>query len=1391
MDIRREKLKRLGRCFVCLGPRHIARNCRAYDIECAQCGKRHYKTICNQQSTQTREVTIKPEVDTAQAQCSVSPGDCNDRAVLLQTATVWVDTTRQSQITRCLLDGGSQRSFIREDISKALNLPVVGTEIIKLHVFGSENAKRMTVKKVKASLRNLKTNVSVKVELLETPSVCSSNIKMANEEIRHTLEAKGFQVADHPVRGMEQEGLGILIGGDYYWNIVSGNTERLDNGLVAVESKFGWLIQGTVSIPVMNVTTETVDVNALHICVGEEQVLTEQLRSFWETESLGITDIKQNPETDALWKFEQSVKYLQGRYEVSLPWREENINLATNYCTARNRLNGLVKRFHNNNELYEQYDYVIQEYISEGIIEYVTNVETENPVYYLPHHPIIKESRSTTKLRIVFDASSHERESRSLNECLLTGPNLNPDLLSILIKFRQHRVAMMADITKAFLQIGLNERDRDVLRFLWFKERPTPYEEIKVVIMRMTRVPFGASASPFLLAATIRHHLKKYEERYPEEVKVLDECLYVDDFITGADDVENALKLSQRAKEMMSSASMKLCKWNTNSSELQNEWKQRNKDEILEIKGLNPLKVLGLTWNRVTDEFMFETNELIDFLQNKRDTKREVLQAAARIFDPIGFLSPFTIRVKCLFQEMWERGISWDEDLPSDLAQTWHQWCSEVPYLKRINISRRYDNDVEMKCNETSVNTTVEREIHVFTDASEKAYCAVAYLRCVKKNGECKTSLIASKTKVAPLKKMTLPRLELMGALIGARLGKFISNNLNVSENEMYFWTDSMITFHWIRSSSKQWKPFVENRVIEIQNLTLPENWKHCSGKENPADRGTRVMSAQALQKETFWWHGPEWLKDGLQTHDIESQTMKETDVMEYVVQKTMIDPDCKVAPLFDLNKYSGLNRVLRITSWIQRFVHNARTQEKRYGPLCTDEIQQAEQYWIKRTQSDSFSKEMDSLLKNDDVNRNSKIISLKPFLDECGILRVGGRLQETNWSFTQKHPYILPCNDVFSELLIRNAHEEVMHSGLQATLNQLREVYWILKSRQMTKSCVKRCLICKRARVKAGQQVCAPLPKERINEAQAFEITGVDFAGPIYVKPENKKAYIALFTCAVTRAVHLELVSDLTTDAFLLAFKRFIARRGICSVIYSDNAKTFKKAEKDLKSLWTLMNGKEIQELFANKRIRWKYIVERAAWWGGMWERLVRSVKTCLRKVLGRSYLNFEELQTLICEVEAVINSRPLSYLHTDSSEPSPLTPAHFLTGQRMTTLPSYPLHDSSLVKATAIHLNKRLQYRQLLTTQFWNRWKREYLMELRSAHHVSNTFKPSTFKIGDVVLIHDHKQLKHMWKMGRIEETFMGRDGEIRSCAVRLPSGSVYRRPVQLLYPLEVDKH
>ncbi|KAJ8346528.1 hypothetical protein SKAU_G00279290 [Synaphobranchus kaupii] len=295
------------------------------------------------------------------------------------------------------------------------------------------------------------------------------------------------------------------------------------------------------------------------------------------------------------------------------------------------------------------------------------------------------------------------------------------------------------------------------------------------------------------------------------------------------------------------------------------------------------------------------------------------------------------------------------------------------------------------------------------------------------------------------------------------------------------------------------------------------------------------------------------------------------------------------------------------------------------------------------------------------------------------------------------------------------------MHSGVRDTLVQVRERYWILRARQLVKSVVARCTVCKRFKARAGRQITAPLPRDRITESPPFEVTGVDFAGPLYVKADGsvRKSYIALFTCAVTRAVHLELVSDQSTETFLLALKRFISRRGLCKVIYSDNARTFKRADQDLKELWKAIKDPQLLEFFSERGITWRFIAERAAWWGGFWERLVRSVKTCLKKVLGRASLNFEEMCTVLTEVEAILNSRPLTFVHNEVDEPQPLTPAHFLVGKRLTSLPPKPFPaDKQHPNAKRGEITRRWKYRQRLITSFWNSWRKDYLLDLKSAH-------------------------------------------------------------------------
>lgn len=295
----------------------------------------------------------------------------------------------------------------------------------------------------------------------------------------------------------------------------------------------------------------------------------------------------------------------------------------TNYDPAENRFSQLVRTLQHNPTMYDRYD-VIQEYLAEGILKMVHSKSSDNPIYYLPHHAIVREQRTTTKLRAVFDASSHAKDSLSLNEGLLTGPNLNPDLLSILVKFRQHWIAIMADISKAFLQISRNAIDRDVLRFLWTMKTPMSVNDI--CILRMTRVPFGVSSSPFLLTATIRHHLKKIWKSISRSDKknqwiLFVTNLYVDDFISGAHTVRAALELAQTAKEIMSTAGMNLCNWSTNSDEWRNEWTHGMTTDTMKLKSKGPLKVLDLTWRTETDDFVFAHDRVGGICEKQKGNK--------------------------------------------------------------------------------------------------------------------------------------------------------------------------------------------------------------------------------------------------------------------------------------------------------------------------------------------------------------------------------------------------------------------------------------------------------------------------------------------------------------------------------------------------------------------------------------------------------------------------------------------------------------------------------------------------------------------------------------------------------------------------------------------------
>ncbi|GFY12061.1 integrase catalytic domain-containing protein [Trichonephila clavipes] len=601
-----------------------------------------------------------------------------------------------------------------------------------------------------------------------------------------------------------------LLGAEIFYELLTpGQIYCGDSRLLLQNTVFGYVVSGSVD--------EMRD-NDIHCGLIRDSDLNTTLRSFWELESIGVKNEDCYSEEDVrLEMFKQRVHFKNGRYEVELPWKRYSNELSDNFSLAKRRLESLIRKMQNDKVLYSEYCKVLKNYLDEGIIKKVTNpfISTNNPVFYLPHQVIIKNESLTTKLRIVFDASALEEKQLSWNDCLFHGVNLNPNILDLLISFRLNKIAILADVEKEFLQISLAPKDKDVVRFL------IDDGENGVKVYRFNRVLFGLNASPFLLAASIKTHIGKYMEKYPDTVRTLDHCFYVDDLVTTEDDAKSAFDLLSTAAKIMSEAGVNLRKWISNDCELMKQWQLEHFDHLNMNDFVNhPHRVLGLLWHPQKDSLSLRLTGLLDFLQKRKSTKRFLLMAVGRIFDPLGFASPFTIRFKFLFQE--------------------------IP---------RY----ALECD--SANCT-ECEIHTFSDASIKAYRAVSYVR-LRTSDKISVHLLVSKSRVAPLKVLTLPRLELMGALLAARLAKEVSRVLNEKiSTTNYFWTDSTIALSWIQGPSNRWKVFVANRVKEIRSLTNKDSWHHCPGKDNPSDLLTRGISADSLINCDKWWKGPSFLQE-------------------------------------------------------------------------------------------------------------------------------------------------------------------------------------------------------------------------------------------------------------------------------------------------------------------------------------------------------------------------------------------------------------------------------------------------------------------------------------------------------------------------------------------------
>ena len=1098
-------------------------------------------------------------------------------------------------------------------------------------------------------------------------------------------------------------------------------------------------------------------------------------------------------------RFTQEISFKDGRYMVSLPWKESMPHLPDNYMLCRRRLAGLLKRLNQDPQLLRQYDGVIRDQLCQGVVEVVpSSDEAEGRVHYLPHHAVIRRDKETTKLRIVYDASARA-DGPSLNDCLYTGPNFGQAILDILLRFRLHEIALVGDVEKAFLMISVSEPDRDALRFLWINDVDGPQSD--VTVLRFTRVVFGVSASPFLLNATIDHHMKKFESTDGEFVKKFRRSVYVDDVTAGAHDVEGAYEFYIKSKLRMAEGGFNLRKFATNSP----EQRQRIYDnEQASVGGFetqrepNPTpqsshstrqsseqQVLGVLWNADSDQLIFDISDIYRAMKDSPPTKRNTVSLATRFFDPLGVMSPISVRFKLLFQRICEAGVGWDQPLDGSLLTDWQDLASDLEQATPIEMPRY--------CVRKPNNSVQSYSLQGFCDASQRAYAAVVYLR-VETASDTFHQFLCAKTRIAPLKKTTIPRLELLSALLLSRLISSVSHALKpeINLDKVICHTDSQVALCWIQGQNREWRQFVQNRVMEIRTLVPFDRWRHCPGVENPADIPSRgVSSSEFKERLRFWMHGPPSMGDGVQLDELPEECLAELKKKrgdKVIANLLSITKDA----LISCENYSSLKRLLRVTAYVFKFIQLVRPRKNvnSHQPcraLKAEDIDTALAYWLKVSQT--------TLPETRKFEVWSQQFGL--FKDQSGLWRCGGRLKNSAISFSTKHPIFLNKDHHLTTLIIKDCHDRVMHGGDKATLTEMRSRYWLVSGRQLVRRIVHCCVTCRRFQAKPYQPPPAPpLPDFRVKEARPFSFTGIDFAGPLFVKDTitnaSRKVWLCLYTCCVTRATHLDIVPDMTAQAFIRSLKRFTSRRGLPLKIVSDNAKTFKAASN---AMAAIMEGPEVLQYLSNAKLKWSFNLERAPWWGGVFERMIQSAKRCLKKTVGGARLTYDELLTAVTEVEGILNSRPLSYISSEDIE-EPLTPSHLITGFRILNLPdptAYYDDPDFEDEVTREDLTRRMKHLGKVINDFWKRWRSEYLLELREAHRYSQVPKGSVdpITVGDIVIIHDENQPRGLWRLGKIEELIQGTDGEVRGAVVKTYSGgrtSLLRRPVQRLYPLEV---
>lgn len=1290
--------------------------------------------------------------------------------------------------TFALLDDGSSITLIESKFAKLMNLK--GTSQ-PLCLKWTADTHRYEPESEQLSVRISGTNGKTFM-LHDLHTVSSLNLPTQTVDFEN-LKDKHKHLRGIPFNSYKNAQPTILIGlNNVHLTLAHSTKVGSSNEPVAIKTQLGWVVFGN-----MNNGENSQEVYHICECECRANDFEEVLRDFIALDNLNINrphqELLSKDDERSLAIMNDTTKFIGDRYETGLLWRYDNFKLPSSYAMALRRLKCLEKQMSKNPSLRSQMQEQIDEYVKNNYArELSTDERAIKRHWYLPLF-VVRNPNKPSKIRMVWDAAATV-DGVSLNSFLLKGPDQLTNLIGVLFRFRQFKIAIVGDIRHMFHQIRIKKEDQQFMRFLWSDIDGN----IKVYVMEV--MSFGPTCSPSSAQFVKNLNADLYQEKFPRAVQTIKENHYVDDMLESVDSESEANKLVDQVKFIHKSGGFEIRNFLSNSKAVMDHCNEENhKSKDVALPENNTEKVLGMWWNVSKDKFKYSLKfnkgnaAILD--GSSIPTKREMLQVLMSVYDPLGLISHLLIFPKILMQEVWKSAIDWDDQISPELFVSWKEWVDSLHKIKKLKIPRWYG----------ILENSKDIELHVFVDASLEAYAAAAYLR-YDSGREVFCRLVSAKSKVAPLKPLSVPRLELNAAVIGARLATHIKKNHSIKFKSTTFWTDSKTVWCWMRSESRMYKPYVSYRVAEVLESSTVQQWNWLPTDLNIADVATR-KKIHPISNRCEWFRGPKFLRKSSDHWPVQP-SLKESTNEELRLHVLL---HSTVLPL-QVTNFSKWNRLRRSMAYVKRFVHNMLAvknkwqkvrggitedesseadqcaiqvmMDRRDGIFTSDEYQQAEIEIFKIAQWEGFGDEITAVKNNLQLEKSSPIKNCLPYLDDNGILRSKSRLDfMESCSEDFRRPILLPNNHYITKLLMQYYHDKFWHQLNESAINEINQRFLIPSIKAAFKKMRSQCQMCKNNAAKPIVPLMGNLHKSRLQVfTRAFTFIGIDYFGPLNVAVgrQRQKRWGALITCLTTRGVHIEISHSLSTESCIMSIKRFIARRGEPREIYSDQGTNFKGASRELKQELENLNDSKLAEEFINSNTQWFFNPPGAPHMGGAWERLVRCVKNALYAALPTKTPNEELLQTLMCQVEFVVNSRPLTTVPLETEDSEVLTPNHFLLGS------SNGFKTFSTIPNDREHLLESWKLSNKFMSTLYMKFIKQYLPTIRRR---TKDFNPMAkeIEVGDVVVILDDNFTRSMWKKGIVLDVYKSRDGHVRKATVQTQSG-VFERAAAKLAVLDV---